>query len=73
MRTYPLMDNGKYIPIITWKLTKHHSHIISDKSISSRIPHSGFYQRFKFDANSPSMSENDIELLYHLIERLLLS
>ena len=33
MRTYPLMDNGKSIPIVTWKLTKNCSHIISDISI----------------------------------------
>ena len=33
MRTYPFMDNGKPIPIVTWKLTKNCSHIISDISI----------------------------------------
>ena len=27
MRTYPLMGNGKSIPIVTWKLTKNRSHI----------------------------------------------
>ena len=73
MRTYPLIDNGKSIPIVTWKLTKNCSHIISDISIPGQIPHSGFDQRFKLDADSPSMSEKDIGLLYRLIERLLLS
>ena len=73
MKTYPLMDNEKSIPIVTWKLTKNCSHIISDISIPRRIPHSGFDQRFKLDADSPSMSEKDIWLLYHLIRRLLLS
>ena len=73
MRTYPLMDNGKLIPIVTWKLTKNCSHIISDIPIPGQILHFGFNQRFKLDADSPSMSEKDIELLYCLIERLLLS
>ena len=73
MRTYPLMNNGKSIPIVTWKLTKNCSHIISDILIHGQIPHSGVDKRFKLDAYSPSMSEKDIELLYRLIERLLLS
>ena len=33
MRTYSLMDNRKFIPIVTWKLTKNSSQIISDVSI----------------------------------------
>ena len=73
MRTYLPMDNGKYIPIVTWKLTKNCSHIISDISIPGQILHSCLDQRFKLDTNSQSMSENDIGLLYRLIERLLLS
>ena len=73
MRTYSLMDNGKYIPIVAWKLTKNRSHIISDISIPGRIPYSGFDQRFKLDDDSPNMSEKDTGLLYRLIERLLLS
>ena len=67
MRTYPLMDNGKYVPIVTWKLTKNRSNIISDISIPGWIPNFGFDQRLKLDAGSQSMSKNDIELLYHLI------
>ena len=67
------MDNEKSIPIVTWKLTKNCSHIINDISISGQIPHPGFEQRFKLAADSPNMSEIDIELLYHLIGRLLLS
>ena len=73
MRTYPFMDNKKSIPIITWKLMKNFSHIISDISIPGRILHSGCSQRFKLDADSPSMSKKDIGLLYCLIEILLLS
>ena len=69
MRTYSLMDNRKYIPIVTWKLVKNRSHIISDILIPGQIPHSGFEQRFKLDADSPSMSEKDIGILYRLIEK----
>ena len=67
------MDNGKFIPIVIWKLTKNRSHIISDISIPGWTSHSGFNLRFKLDTDSPSMSEKDIGLLYRLIERLLLS
>ena len=73
MRTYPLMDNEKSSPIVTWKLTKNRSHIISNILIPGQIPHFGFDQRIKLDAGPSSMSEQDIELLYHLIKRLLLS
>ena len=73
MRTYPLMDDGKYIPIVRWKLTKNNSHIISDISIPSQTSHSDFNQRFQLDTNSPSMLEKDIGLLYRLIEKPLLS
>ena len=66
MKTSPLMNNNKSIPIVTWKLTKNRSHIISDISISGQIPDSGFDQKFKLDAES----EKDIGLLYCLIERL---
>ena len=55
MRTYPLMDNRKYVPIVTWKLTMNCSHIISDMSIPGQTSHSGFNQRFKLNTNSPSM------------------
>ena len=40
-------------------------------SIPGHLPHSGFSQRFILNANSPSISEKDIGLLYCLIERLL--
>ena len=65
------MDTSISIPIVCWKITKKRSHIISDVSIPGRLPHSGFSQRFKLNADSPSMSEKDIGLLYCLIERLL--
>ena len=65
------MDTGTSIPIIAWKLMKNQSHIISDISLPSRLPHSGFSQRFKLNANSPSMSDKDKRLLYSLIKRLL--
>ena len=69
-KNYPLMDTGTSIPIVAWKLTKNRSHIISDISISGCLPHSGFSQGFKLNADSPSKSEKDICLFYSLIERL---
>ena len=66
-RNYPLINNDTYIPIVTWKLTKNRSHIISDISTPGRLPHSGFSQRFILNADSPSISEKDIGLLYRLI------
>ena len=51
--------------------SKNCPHIISDISIPGHLPHSQNSQRFKLDAESSSMSEKDIELLYHLIGRLL--
>ena len=53
-RNYPLINTGTAIPIIAWKLTKNQSNIISDISIPSRLPHSGFSQRFKLNNNSPN-------------------
>ena len=51
---YPFTNNDTYIPIVTWKLTKNQSHIISDISTPGRLPHSGFSQRFILNANSMS-------------------
>ena len=70
---YTLMDTGTSIPRIAWKLTKNQSHIINDISFPDLLPHIGFSQRFKVNANSPSMTEQDIGLLYHLIKQLLLT
>ena len=70
-KNYPLMDTGASIPIIAWKLTKNQLHIVSDISIPGRLPYSGFSQRFKLNADLPSMSKKDIGLLYCLIKRLL--
>ena len=67
---YSSTNNDTYIPIVTWKLTKNQSHIISDISTPGRLPHSGSSQRFVLNANSPSMSEKDIGLLHRLIEEL---
>ena len=67
---YTSTNNNTYIPIVTWKLTKNRSHIISDISTPGRLPHSSTSQRFVLNANSPSMSEKDIGLLYRLIEGL---
>ena len=69
-RNHPLMDTGTSIPMIAWKLTKNRSHIISDISIPGRLPHYGFSQRFKLNANTPNMSGKDIGLVYCLIKRL---
>ena len=60
---YSSINNDTYIPIITWKLTKNRSHIISDISIPGCLPHSGSIQRFVLNADSPNMSEKDIDLL----------
>ena len=59
-RNYPLMDTGASVPTVIWKLTKNRSHIISDISVPARLPHSGFSQRFKLNADSPSISKKDI-------------
>ena len=64
------MATSTSIPIVSWMLTKKRSHIISDISIPGHLPHSGFSQRFKLNAESLSMSEKDIGLLYCLIKRL---
>ena len=68
---YPLMDTSTSIPIVSWKITKKRSHIISDISIPGQLPHFGFSHRFELNTDSPSMSDKDIRLLYSLIERLL--
>ena len=72
-RNYPFTNNNTYLPIVTWKLTKNQSHIISDISTPGRLPHSGFSQRFVLNANSPCMSEKDIGIFHRLIEKLLFS
>ena len=66
------MDTGASIPIVAWKLMKKWSHIISDISIPGCLPHSGFSKRFELNAESPSISEKNIRLLYSVIKRLLL-
>ena len=71
MKNYPFIDTDVSISIVAWKLTKNFSHIISDISIPGFLPHFGNSQRFKLNAESPSMSEKDTELLYCLIRRLL--
>ena len=67
VKNYSFIDTGASIPIVAWKLTKNHSHIISDVSIPGCSSHSGNSQRFKLDADSPSVSE----LLYYIIGSLL--
>ena len=70
-KNYPLMDTCTSVSIFSWKLTKKRSHIISDISIPGCLPHSGFSHRLKLNAESLSMSEKNIGLLYCLIKRLL--
>ena len=65
------MDTSTSIPIVSWNITKKRSHIISDISIPSCLPYSGFSYRFKLNVDSSSMSDKDIRMLYSLIERLL--
>ena len=67
MKNYSFIDTGASSPIVAWKLTKNRSHIISVMSIPGCSSHSENSQRFKLNAESPSMSEKDIELLYCLI------
>ena len=64
------MDTSTSIPIVSWKLTKKQSHIISDILIPSQLPHSRFSHRFELNTDSPSMSDKDKWLLYSLIEQL---
>ena len=71
LKNYPFTDAAAVIPIITCNLTKNRSHIVSGASIPGRSPHSGNNQRFKFDVESPSIPEKDIELFYRLVTRLL--
>ena len=54
-KNYLFIDVGTSIPIVTWKLTKNRSHIISDISIPGCPSHSGNNQRFKLDVESPSI------------------
>ena len=68
---YPLMDTSTSIPIVSWKIREKRSHIISDISIPIRLLHFGFSHRFELNTESPSMSDQNIWLLYSPIERLL--
>ena len=70
LKNHTFIDVGTSIPIITWKLTKNCSHIISDKPLSSCSSYSGNNQRFKLDVESSSIPVKDIELFYCLIGRL---
>ena len=72
-KNYPFMDTGASVPIVAWKFTKKQSYIINDISIPGCLPYSGFSQRFKLNAHSPSLSEMDIGVLYRLIKRLLVT
>ena len=65
------MDTSASVPIVSWKLTKKQSHIISDISIPGRLPHFGFSHRFELNNDSPSTSDEDKRLLYSLMEGLL--
>ena len=71
LKNYPFIDTGTSMSIVAWQLMKNRSHIINDISIPGHLPHSGNSQRFKLDADSPSMPEKDIELFYCFIRRLL--
>ena len=70
-KKYPLMDTSTSISIISWKITKNQSHIISDISIPGQLPNFGFSHTFELNTESPSMSDKDKCLLYSLIKRLL--
>ena len=72
-QNYLFINVGASIPIITWKLTKNFSHIISDRSLSSCSLYSRNNQRTTLDVESSSIPVKDVELFYRLIERLLIT
>ena len=65
------MDTSTAIPIVSWKIMKERSHIISDISIPGQLSYFGFSHRFELNTESPSILDKDKRLLYSLIERLL--
>ena len=70
MKNYPFISAGTSIPIVTWKLTKNCSHIVTNRPLSSC---SLFYennQRSKLEVESSSLPMNNIGLLYRLIGKL---
>ena len=60
-----------FLPIVTQKLTKHFSNIISNKLLSGCSSNFGNNQRFKLNVEPSSTPVKDIELLCCLIGRLL--
>ena len=71
MKNYRFIDVGTSITIVTWKLMKNRSHIISDRPLSSCSSYYGSNQRSKRNDESSSIPIKDIELFYRLIGRLL--
>ena len=54
-KNYTFIDVGASIPIVTWKLTKNHSHMISDRLFSSCSSYYGSHQRSKYNDKSSSI------------------
>ena len=64
LKNYLCINASVSIPILAWKLTKNRLHIINNAPIPGCSQHSGVYQRFKLDIESPSIPEKDMELFY---------
>ena len=71
LKNYPFIHVGKSISIITCKLTKKFSHIISNRLLSSCSLYYGNNQRSKLEVELSSMHVKHIELFYRFIGRLL--
>ena len=71
LKNYTFIDVGTYISIVTWKLTKNCSHIISYRPLSSCLSYYESNKRSKRNDESSSIPTNDIKLFYCLIKRLL--
>ena len=64
LKNYLIIDTSAIIAILAWRLTKIFLQINSSTSIPGCSQHSGVYQRFKLDIESPSIPEKDMELFY---------
>ena len=71
LKNHSIIDIDTSMSIVTWKLTKNHSHIISNRLFSSYSSYSGNSLRSKLDVESSSIPINHIELFYCLTRRLL--
>ena len=71
LKNYTLIYVGTSITIVTWKLTKNCSHMISNRPLSSCSSYYGSYQKFKHNNKTSSIPIKNIEVFYRLNRRLL--